>query len=100
MRFVRFLLFGVFFSFVPVHAGLILSNESPRWGETVQVHATLDFPKDTLHPGDRVFLKLDTRHQGLFNIEYSDMSWDGEKFATEVVVPPGCEAALFFILTP
>jgi tetratricopeptide (TPR) repeat protein len=100
MRFICSLLFCVFFSLVPLHADLILSNESPRWGEAVQVHATLNFSKDTLYPGDQVFLVIDSRYQGQFKIEYANMSWNGEGFTAEVVIPSGCETVILRVLTP
>ena len=102
MRIVRWLFILACLFLVPVQlqAGLILSNESPRWGERVHAKATLDFPGDSLHPGDRVYLELNYRPQGTYCFKFYDMSWDGEKFTADVVIPSGCEEVVLYVRTP
>jgi hypothetical protein len=83
----------------PANADIILGSDSARWGDTIRVTVTPEFPGDRLYPSDRTFIVLQTSHRALLHLASAEMSWTGQKFTAELTSPEGCELGVLYVRT-
>ena len=77
-----------------------IEPEVPRWGQEIIVRVTPEFPRDRLYPGDRVFVILETLHQGIALSVTEETVWNGQEFVSRLSLPSRSEFARVYVATP
>ena len=83
-----------------VFAEVQIEPEAPRWGQEIIVRVSPEFPQDRLYPADRVFVTLETLHQGIALSVTEETVWNGREFVSRLSLPSRSEFARVYVATP